>query len=309
MGRRRGGPPKRSGLLNIDKPTGMTSHDVVDVVRRKLGERQVGHTGTLDPMASGVLVVAVGKATRLCRFVEATDKGYDATITLGRATNTFDAEGEETASAVVGALDREAIDAALVALTGEIDQQVPAFSAVKIGGERLYQKARKGEVVEAPIRRVRIERLEATRVALPEIDVTVTCGKGTYIRSLAVQIGAALGLPAHLSRLRRTAVGAHQIADAIALASLDADTPLLPVERAVAHLPRLTLAGPVAEAVAHGRAPTFEDLAALGTPALAPGATVAVMDDALRLLAVGVAVDPAASDDPRALRYACVLVV
>ncbi len=321
-GARRSGRPVASGVLLLDKPAGITSHDAVAAVRRAFGQREVGHTGTLDPMATGLLVVMLGRATRLARFVEASEKRYRATVSLGRSTSTYDAEGatEETASVPHFSLER--LRAALDGLTGELLQQVPAFSAVKVNGERLYARARRGEAVEAPVRTVTVHRLELLG-ARPEehpteVDLDLRVSKGTYVRSLAVQLGAALGVPAHLSALRRTEVGAFSVAEAVALDDLEraAAEPgrLRPLEAAVAHLPRWELTAALADAVRHGRE---LDSAALG-PVLktsrdfAGGEPVALFAPGGDLLGVAEAEGPreALLQGPargRAARYACVL--
>ncbi len=303
-----------TGVLLVDKPQGLSSHAVVQKVRRAFGQREVGHTGTLDPMATGLMVVLLGRATRVARFVEATEKAYEGTVALGSATTTFDAEGETTETSEVPALDRGAIERALAGLVGEIEQEVPIFSAVKVDGERLYRKARRGEAVEAPRRVVTVYALEAARIALPEIDVFVRCSKGTYVRTLAVQIGRAVGLPAHLSRLRRTRVGAFAVADAIPVDRLTGGPEeLLPLTAAVAHLPQLEVDAQAAEDVRHGRPLSVREVGplidALGLVRGAPLALVRRGD----LLAVAEARIGApelagAAHSDRAVGYACVLV-
>ena len=254
-----------SGVLVLDKPAGPTSHDMVAVVRRALGERRIGHCGTLDPMATGLMVVMLGRATRVARFVEAQEKAYVGTVTLGRATTTWDAEGEVVELASVPEIDRRAVDRALASLVGEIEQQVPIYSAVKVGGERLYQKARRGDAVEAPRRTVTVHELAATRIDLPEIEIFVRCSKGTYVRTLAVQIGAALEMPAYLSMLRRTRVGFYDVKDAIRLDALTgAPSELRSMASAVEHLPRLEVDAEGAEHVRHGRPLSVRDPAAAG---------------------------------------------
>jgi tRNA pseudouridine55 synthase len=293
-----------TGVLLVDKARGMTSHDVVARVRRIFGQREVGHTGTLDPMATGLLVLMLGRATRLARFVEATEKAYEATVTLGVATTTFDAEGEVTERAEVRAGEGEVRDA-LAALTGEIEQEVPAFSAVKVGGERLYAKARRGEAVEAPSRTVVIHELRLVRFEGGAADIEVVCSKGTYVRTLAVQIGERLGLPAHLSRLRRTRVGRFSVSDAAPLDVLrGAEDELRSVASAVEHLPSLELDERAAGDVVHGRPLRARQVASLGGVEAGP---VALLFEG-RLVAVG---EASALDglgpDERAMGYAVVL--
>ncbi|WOP18442.1 tRNA pseudouridine(55) synthase TruB [Raineyella sp. LH-20] len=204
-----------SGLLVIDKPAGLTSHDVVARVRRLLGTRKVGHAGTLDPMATGVLILGVGRATRLLGHLALHDKAYDATIRLGQTTVTDDADGEVVASAgAVGATDT-AIRTAMAALTGDIAQRPSAVSAIKVDGQRSYARVRAGEQVELAARPVTVSRFDllARRdgqidgVAVVDLDVTVECSTGTYVRALARDLGEALGTGGHLTALRRTRVG------------------------------------------------------------------------------------------------------
>lgn len=314
MGRRRR-PAAHHGVLLVDKPKGPTSHDVVARVRRHYGQPQVGHTGTLDPMATGLMVVTLGKATRLAQFLEATEKTYLGTITLGVSTTTYDAEGEVVETAPVLELTVEQVEAAARGLVGELQQEVPAFSAVKVGGERLYAKARRQEEVELPVRTVVIHRLEVLRVEGAEVDVEVTVSKGTYIRSLAVQLGAALGLPAHLSALRRTGVGPYRVGDAWPAPEPGAERPdplptLIPPGEAVAFLPALFADPIAAEGVAFGRQVLAGRAKGEGFRA---GDPVRVVAPDGALLAVGHAtVDAAAlAEAPPgepAVRYACVLV-
>lgn len=251
-------------MLLVDKPGGMTSHDVVQRVRRIFGQREVGHTGTLDPMATGLMVLTLGRATRLGRFLEAADKDYDGTVVLGRATTTYDAEGETTEEAPYDVTEAQ-LDEAIASLTGTIDQQVPAFSAVKVDGVRLHERARKNEEVERPTRTVTIASLEATRVALPEIDVRCSVSKGTYIRTLAVQLGEKLGTVAHLSALRRTRVGPHRVDDARTLDDLEGtEAELVTPADALAHMARAVLSAKELEDVRHGRPLTAGQIRALG---------------------------------------------
>lgn len=251
-------PPRRTaqtGILLVDKPAGITSHDAVSAVRRAFGQREVGHAGTLDPAATGLLVIALGDATRLLRFVESAEKAYQGTVRLGRSTTTWDAEGETTAEAEVPAeLALEALARAVAGLTGTIEQSVPAYSAIKVQGERLYAKARRGEVVEAPRRTVTVSQLELTRIAPPELELSAVVSKGTYVRALAVDLGAALGLPAHLSALRRTRIGPFEVGAAHALDALrGAPEELLPADAAVAHLGAIQLDAAAVRDVSHGR--------------------------------------------------------
>ncbi len=218
------------GLIVVDKPGGMTSHDVVARVRRLARTRRVGHGGTLDPMATGVLVIGVGRATRLLTYVIGSAKSYTATIRLGQATVTDDAEGEVTARTPAGAVTDAAVRAGLAAMTGEIDQVPSAVSAIKVDGQRAYKRVRDGEQVQLAARRVTVSRLDVLAVRrdepdLLDVDVDVTCSSGTYIRAIARDLGAALGVGGHLSALRRTAVGGFALTEAATLAELEQRAP------------------------------------------------------------------------------------
>jgi tRNA pseudouridine55 synthase len=237
------------GLLLVAKPSGITSHDAVDRVRRALGVKKVGHAGTLDPMAAGLLVMGVGRATRLLRFLGDLDKEYEGTGRLGVETDTLDAEGEVTRTADIDVAE-EQLRAAMGELTGDIEQRPPAYSAVSVGGERLYKAARRGEAVEAPPRPVRVARFELVRFQPPDFDFGVVCSGGTYVRSLVADAGTALGCGAHLTRLVRSAVGPYRLTEAVE--PDDAKDPL-PIEEAVAHLPRIEIESEEAIAARHGR--------------------------------------------------------
>jgi tRNA pseudouridine55 synthase len=302
-----------TGVLLVDKPQGLTSHDVVGRVRRIFGQREVGHTGTLDPMATGLLILALGRATRIARFIESQAKRYTGTVRLGRATTTFDAEGDTTATAELGLIERSAIDRALASLTGEIEQRPPAFSAIKVGGERLYAKARRGEEVEAPVRTISIHALALLEVALPDLVIDVRCSKGTYIRSLAVQIGDALGVPAHLAALRRTEIGSHRVETAKSLDALAGDpSELIPIEAALLELPALHLDGPLTADVRHGRPLKAGAVRARVHDRFSAGAELRLVAEGGEVLAVGIAELGSgelqvAEDQKRAVSYACVL--
>ena len=250
------------GFLNIDKPAGMTSHDVVARVRRLARQRRVGHAGTLDPAATGVLVVALGSATRLIEYVqEQTSKRYRAAVLLGVTTDTDDAEGRALAEAPVPPLDCAAIEAALAPFRGAIQQVPPMYAALHHEGRRLHELARAGISVERPARPVTIERLDLLEWEPPLLTLDVLCGKGTYTRSLARDIGAAIGCGAHLAALRRTAVGTFTIEDAVPLDALAADADaggiapaLLPPERAVADWPAAQVDEAGARRIRNGQA-------------------------------------------------------
>lgn len=244
----------------VDKPAGMTSHDVVARMRRLAGTRRVGHAGTLDPMATGVLVLAVGRATRLLTYVTGCDKEYAATIRLGRSTVTDDAEGEPTGGAPADAVTDEAVRAGLAALTGEIQQVPSAVSAIKINGERAYKRVRAGDEVDLPARPVTVYRLDVHELrrepgGLLDVDVTVECSSGTYIRAIARDLGAALGVGGHLTALRRTRVGGFGLGEARTLDELaDVDDPVaLPTAVAAGRiLPGREVDAGAARTLAHG---------------------------------------------------------
>lgn len=247
-----------SGFLNVDKPVGMTSHDVVAAVRRGLQIRKAGHAGTLDPLAGGVLVVCVGAATRLSEYVMASTKRYRAQVRLGVETDTYDAEGVVIAACDAGHITQAQVERALEPLRGEIAQMPPMHSAIKQGGRKLYELARAGQIVERAARPVRIERLEATAWALPLVTLDITCSAGTYIRSLAHDLGAALGVGAHLTGLTRLASGSFTLDDAVPLAALLADPAwtrwLVAPGAALAGWPVVRLDADALRRVTHGQA-------------------------------------------------------
>jgi tRNA pseudouridine55 synthase len=237
------------GLLLVDKPAGMTSHDVVDVVRRQLGIKKVGHAGTLDPMATGLLLIGVGRATRLLRYLGDLPKTYEGTLRLGVETTTLDADGEVVRETAVDVTAAE-VGGAMRASEGETLQRPPAFSAVKVGGRKLYEAAREGELLEAEPRPIRVDSFELLSFEPPEATFRVVCSAGTYVRVLASDVGAALSCGAHVTALRRTAIGHHTVGEAVAP---DAVGEPLPIETAVAHLPRLVLGPEEALAASYGR--------------------------------------------------------
>ena len=246
----------RSGLVVVDKPAGWTSHDVVARLRRVYGQRRIGHAGTLDPDATGVLLVGLGRVTRLMRFLQDTDKEYRGEVVFGIATSTLDAAGAvlEERAMPVGRSDVERVAAAFV---GEIDQVPPMVSAIKVGGRRLHELARAGEEVERAPRRVRIDAVTVegfTPGDHPRATIHVVCGSGTYVRSLAADLGAALDGPAHLGSLRRLRVGAFGLADARALdvVEADPDAALLDPATALRGLEAVDVDATDAAAVGHG---------------------------------------------------------
>jgi|SRR5580658_1780342 tRNA pseudouridine55 synthase len=250
-----------SGLLLVAKSPGMTSHDVVARIRRLTGTRRVGHAGTLDPMATGVLVIGIGKATRLLGYLSLTDKDYSGTIRLGQSTLTDDAEGKVLPPALgsrpASAVSEPELRAALARLTGEISQVPPMVSAIKVKGQRAYHQTRSGAVPELSARTVTVWRLEplAIRPAgdLLDIDVEVTCSSGTYIRAIARDLGAALGTGGHLTALRRTRVGPYRIEASRTLDQLAESFELIPLAKAAAAaFPSIQLTQAQAWLISHG---------------------------------------------------------
>lgn len=249
------------GLVIVDKPAGWTSHDVVGRMRRLAHTRRVGHAGTLDPMATGVLVLGVDKATRLLHHLVLTDKAYDATIRLGQATVTDDAEGDVVSTASAADIDEQAVRSALVPLTGDVLQVPSSVSAIKVGGERAYKRVRNGEAVALTARPVTVARFDALDFARPTADlfdvtVEVECSSGTYVRALARDLGAALGVGGHLTSLRRTRVGPFTLSQARTLDELAslADPVTLPLAEAVrAVMPVRQLDEEEARALSYGK--------------------------------------------------------
>jgi len=234
-------------------PDGPTSHDVVDTVRRVLATRRVGHLGTLDPCAAGLLVVVVGRATRLAPFASRWRKAYEGVMRLGTTTATDDAAGEVVATSEAWRpLDRRRVEEALAAFRGAYEQRPPAYSAVKVQGERSYRRARRGETVTLAPRRVQVAELELVRFEPPDVAFRATVGEGTYLRSLARDVGAALGCGGHLASLTRTAVGPFCLADAVPAAAVTAGH-LRDQGELVAELPRRELTAAERDAVVHGR--------------------------------------------------------
>jgi tRNA pseudouridine55 synthase len=255
------------GLIVVDKPAGMTSHDVVARIRRLAKTRRVGHGGTLDPMATGVLIIGVNRATRLLTYVIGATKSYAATIRLGQSTITDDAEGDVTAvapAAAGAAVSGEAIHAGLAAQRGEIDQVPSAVSAIKVDGKRAYKRVREGEAVDLPPRRVTISRLDVRDIRradtesgeVVDVDIDVDCSSGTYIRAIARDLGAALGVGGHLTALRRTAVGRMTLAEAVTLDELAERAPdvvgLSLAEAARQAFPQRTATADEARVLSHG---------------------------------------------------------
>ncbi|HEY61359.1 MAG TPA: tRNA pseudouridine(55) synthase TruB [Anaerolineae bacterium] len=263
-----------SGVLVIDKPVGLTSHDVVQIVRKGTGIRRAGHTGTLDPRASGVLVVLIGPAVRLSEFVSASDKRYQATILLGTATDTYDSEGRITSSSKTSEITEEIFEKALKNFVGEIEQVPPPYSAIKVKGRRAYELARQGEKVELKPRTIHVYSLELLEWAPPEAVLDIYCSSGTYVRSLAHDLGKELGTGAHLIGLRRTKSGRFTLRDAIPLRQLqdsfiagDWYKYLIPAAEALGDWPMVELDNDMVDFVRHGRRIPAEP----GSPSLVRG--------------------------------------
>ena len=223
-----------NGVVVVDKPGGLTSFDVVARVRRALGERRVGHTGTLDPMATGVLPICVGEATKLVPFLVSGDKEYEAELLFGVTTDSLDATGTVTSETNAANVSRADVERALPGFVGTIEQRPPMHSAVRVAGQRLYKLAHQGLEVERAPRPVVVHAIELLAWEAPRARLRVRCGKGTYIRSLADDIGAALGVGAHLTALRRTRVGPFDLAQAVPLEVLSPATVLLSPAEALA---------------------------------------------------------------------------
>jgi tRNA pseudouridine55 synthase len=281
------------GLLNLDKPPGPTSHDVVAAVRRMTRVARVGHAGTLDPQASGVLLIGLGKGTRLVQFLHELPKTYRATLQLGIRTDTHDAEGRIVAVRPVESLSPQTVERVLASFHGTIEQIPPMFSALKQQGERLYTLARQGIEVERQPRRVRIFRLVLESLAPESLRLEVECSGGTYIRVLADDIGERLGCGAHLSALVRTAVGSFTAERALSLAALEEaarqgawQRHLIPLGEAMAMFPAVVVTPSAAQALAHGVPPTAPDVSRM-EGSFEAGDTVAIRTADGTLLAVG----------------------
>jgi tRNA pseudouridine55 synthase len=248
------------GILLVDKPAGMTSHDVVARTRRAFGTRKVGHAGTLDPMATGLLVIGIEGATRLLTYIVGADKTYEATIRLGQTTGTDDAEGEILTTAgpeALSAVTDAAVDEGILALTGEISQVPSSVSAIKVDGRRAYDRVRAGEEVVLAARDVVVSRFDVSarrrQDGFLDLDVIVDCSSGTYIRSLARDLGAALGVGGHLTALRRTRVGPFEVSDAVGLDALEGARTLTPADAAGRVLPVIDVSADEARDLRHGK--------------------------------------------------------
>ncbi|MBN1211479.1 MAG: tRNA pseudouridine(55) synthase TruB [candidate division Zixibacteria bacterium] len=257
-----------NGVLLLNKPSGISSHDAVMELRRILNQRGIGHTGTLDPLAEGLLVICLGSATKIARFISETDKTYEAEIYLGVRSDTYDAEGADyTAPARhVPDLSDDDLETLLVEFRGEINQKVPAYSAVRIDGKRLYQKARRGQPVERPKRTIKIHDIKLLDYRNPKIRISVTCSQGTYIRTLANDIGEKVGCGAHLSALKRTAVGKFTCDRALTLEETTRycrtdklEQHILPIDRAL-DFSAIKITDEFSRAVVNGRFLSWDDV-------------------------------------------------
>jgi tRNA pseudouridine55 synthase len=296
-------PVVPDGVLPIDKPVGPSSHDIVAVARRALRTRRIGHTGTLDPFASGLLLLCVGQATRIAEYLSGTSKRYTATVRLGVTTDTDDHTGSSILAADTTHITTEDVQAALATLQRSRLQQPPVYSAKQRGGERAYSAARQGRVLDVAAVPITIHRLELTRFDNPFVELDVTVSAGTYIRALARDLGVALGTGAHLTVLRRTAVGAHRVEDAVSLDDLGDAAAVMaaliaPLD-AISHLPRIELSDIDLVHIRHGRAihPQAAGPAHAGAPA-----TAAVPQDTVALAHDGVLVAIAGIDDAGTMR-------
>jgi tRNA pseudouridine55 synthase len=275
---------RRFGILNIDKPAGITSRRAVDHVARFVRPEKAGHAGTLDPLATGVLVVCVGKATRLIELVQEQPKSYHATFLLGRQSDTDDVTGTVTEVPVACEITREEIASRLPTFVGCIEQVPPSFSAVHVDGRRAYERARAGQSVELAPRTVEVFRLEITRFAYPELELDIDCGSGTYVRSIGRDLGRLLGCGAVMSALARTRVGPYRIESAIALDQLTHETldgSLLDPTTAIAELPQRVAAAEEITLLRAGRAIPVGDLSNAGECD-----TIAIVDGAGALLSL-----------------------
>lgn len=278
-----------TGLLLVDKPAGITSHDVVDHIRKAAKMRRVGHTGTLDPAATGLMIVCLGPATRLSEHLTGLDKTYEGVMRLGIETNSYDADGEVVAEHAIPDTNLEELQLLCDRFVGDIEQVPPMVSAVKVGGERLYKLARKGEVVERPARAVTIHRFEVLSYDAPDARILVSCTSGTYVRTLCHDVGQLLGCGAILAQLRRTKVGNHDVAEALPMEDFqtpeDVEQRLLPMGEAL-DLPEVVVRRSGMSALHHGN-----PLSNLDLKEACPvrDGWVQIKNDAGRLLALGLA--------------------
>lgn len=281
-----------NGILPVRKESGMTSHDVIYKMRKITGAKKVGHTGTLDPMASGLLLISLGRATKLTQFLTEWDKSYFAEITLGGISATLDGEGPITNGGEVPDLSESELAAILNRFTGRITQKVPAYSAVKVDGRELYKYARKGVEVETPSREVEITRLELNSFDLPQLSITVSCSKGTYIRVLADDIGREIGCGGYLSNLARQSIGPFNISGALTLeevesrhSELNLDEAVVPIEQ-ILDFPVISIRNQARETIKNGGIPATADI--IGhSGEFASGDLISMADEMGEVLAIG----------------------
>lgn len=281
-----------NGVIIVDKPAGMTSHDVVDRVRKLLAIKKAGHAGTLDPMATGVLAVCVGEATKIASFLTGEDKVYEATMRLGVRTDTQDMTGRIVAEQEIRVTDED-VKEVLAAFVGTIDQVPPQYSAVKVRGKALYKWARKGINVELPARQVNIREISVGEIALPRVSFVVTCSKGTYVRTLCADAGDRLGCGAALERLRRTASGVFREENAVSLegesdAGIRArlEQALIPTGQALPGMTDVLIPPALEQKMMKGHQPDAEGLAGLQIASLAAGDVVKFVSETGRLVAL-----------------------
>ncbi|PKO15446.1 MAG: tRNA pseudouridine(55) synthase TruB [Chloroflexi bacterium HGW-Chloroflexi-10] len=274
-----------SGVLVVDKPIGMTSHDVVQIVRKGTNIRRAGHTGTLDPRASGVLVILVGPAVRLSEYVSASDKRYQAVVQLGISTDTYDADGRVLSTTAVDISEKQ-FDEVLQSFVGEIEQVPPPYSAVKVQGKKAYEMAREGEEVDLEPRMISVYNLELLEWAPPEAVIDVYCSSGTYVRSLAHDLGEKLGCGAHLIGLRRTKSGRFTLRDAVPLRKLRESFEndswqnfIIPAAEALSDWPAVILTAEQLDIVRHGRRiPAEEGLGKMARAISEEGELIGLME-------------------------------
>jgi len=284
-----------SGVVVIDKPSGPTSFDVVRRVKGLFKTKRCGHTGTLDPTATGVLPICIGDATKIASFVSEGEKEYDAVVRLGEITDTQDAAGRTLETRPLGDLTEDRVREALSSFVGLVEQTPPMYSARKIDGKRLYELAREGLEVERDARQVHIDEARLVFFRPPDVGIFVRCSKGTYLRTLAHDLGQKLGCGAHLHALKRVRVGPFSLEDSVGLDTLmtaakenraDLERYLLPIARGLADLAELQLDVQIARRVAHGHAPGPADLSRLRAPPFSRGRKVRLIDPEGRVLAV-----------------------
>ncbi len=274
-------PGSRSGIVLLDKPQGLSSNAALQRVKRAVGAAKAGHAGTLDPLATGMLPILLGEATKIAGQLLHKDKAYRVQCRLGQSTDTYDADGNITLERPVPELDRERLQSLLAAFTGRIRQQAPAFSAIKQDGQPLYRRARRGEVVEAPVREVEIRQIEIESLSGTELSLRVECGSGTYIRSLAHDLGEVLGCGAHVRALRRLWVAPFRDQAMLNLEQIQAgQVQILPALAALTDWPRLALTEQEFKHLQQGRAPEREGLAPGPMAGIAPDGSLAALLEA-----------------------------